>query len=86
MSIDAVRNLVSKNYGLTQCTTASLAAILPVLPETETLEALYNNTFSLSEIAAMTAYELLKLQYGIFTLSMDNAAKPSFFFEILQND
>ena len=80
MSIEAVKNLISNNFGLTQCTTASLSAILPTIPEPETLEALYDNTFSLSEIAAMTTYELLKLKYGVFTLSMNNSTKPSSFF------
>lgn len=80
MSIDAVRNLVKNNFELTQCTTASLSAILHAIPDPDTLQALYDNTFSLSEIAAMTTYELLKLKYGVFTLSMNNRTKPSFFF------
>jgi len=80
MSKENVRHLVSNNFQLAQCATVSLAAILFAKPDALTLEALYGNTFSLKEIVAMTAYELLKQEIGIYTRTMDDDMQPSRFF------
>jgi len=80
MSKESVRNLVLNKFDLAQCSTASLSAILHTEPEDLTLKALYGNTFSLREIAALTTYELLKQGIGIFVRVMDNDIEPSNFF------